>query len=161
MIRRSFAASVRSGLHVEQNGAGVADQSVGPACDHAGTNDAHQRVDPEPAEGAGEQQAQDDEHGDGGVREDVNDRGAHVVVAPHISMRVVVVVPMVVAVRMAVLMIMVVFVVVRVAVVMVGMMLGVAVTTAEQPRARDIDREAENGDRDRFVEMDRNRNKEA
>ena len=45
------------------------------------TDDAGERVHPEPAKGAGEQQANDDENRHGGVGDDVNDGGAHIVVA--------------------------------------------------------------------------------
>ena len=45
------------GIHIEQDRAGVPDQTVGPACDDDRTDDAGERVYPEPAKSAGEQQA--------------------------------------------------------------------------------------------------------
>ena len=41
-----------------------------------GTDDASERVHPEPAKSAGEQQAYDDKHRHRGVGDDVNDRGS-------------------------------------------------------------------------------------
>ena len=69
------------GIYVEQDRAGVADQAVGPACDDERTDDAGERVHPEPAKSAGEQQAYDDENRHRGVGEDVDDGGAHIIVA--------------------------------------------------------------------------------
>ena len=79
---------VAVGGHVQQDGAGVADQAEGPAGDDAGADDAGERVHPQPAEGAGEQQADDHQHRDGGVGHDVDDGGAHVVVAMRGAVRV-------------------------------------------------------------------------
>ena len=78
------------GVHVEQDGAGVADQAEGPTGDDAGTDDAGERVHPEPAERAGEQQADDHQHRNGGVGDDVDHGGAHVVVAMRRAVRVLV-----------------------------------------------------------------------
>ncbi len=78
------------GIHVEQDGAGVPDQAIGPAGDDASPDDAGERVHPKPAKGAGEQQADDHKHRHGGVGDHMDDGGAHVVVAGGRSMRVLV-----------------------------------------------------------------------
>ena len=69
------------GVHVEQDRSGVADQAIGPTRDHAGADDSGQRVHPEPAERAGEQQSDNDQHRNRRVGDHVDDGGAHVVVA--------------------------------------------------------------------------------
>src|SRR3984957_3880817 len=66
--------------HVEEDGSRVPDQTIGPTGDHAGPYDARERVHPEPAKGAGEQQADDDENRNSSIRNDMNDGGAHVIV---------------------------------------------------------------------------------
>lgn len=92
------------GHAVEQDGAGVADESDRPACDHKRTNEAGQRVHPEPAERPRQDQAHNDEHRDGGIGHDVNDRSPHVVVAMMPLMGMVTVVIMIVIVLMVVVM---------------------------------------------------------
>ena len=68
-------------VHVEQDRPGVADQAKRPTGDHAGSDDARERVHPEPAERTGEQQADNHQHRYRGVGDHVDDRGPHVVVA--------------------------------------------------------------------------------
>ena len=45
------------GIAVEQNGAGISDQTIGPAGDDAGPNDTSKRVHPKPAESTRQQQS--------------------------------------------------------------------------------------------------------
>ena len=89
-VRRSPSASISCrrrlvrravGVHVEQDAAGVAHQPVGPARDHAGADDAGQRVHPQPAERPRQQQPDDHQHRHRGIRHHMHDGGAHVVVA--------------------------------------------------------------------------------
>ena len=69
-------------VHVEQDRTGIPDQAVRPASDDGGTDNARQRVHPEPAKRADEHQARDHKHGHCGIGHDVDNGGAHVVVAP-------------------------------------------------------------------------------
>src|ERR1700687_3487969 len=75
------------GIHIEQNSAGVADQAVGPAGDDASPDDAGQRVHPEPAKGASEQQADDEKNRYGSGGQDMDNGSTHVVVAGARSVR--------------------------------------------------------------------------
>ena len=54
---------------------------IGPARDHNRADKAGERIHPDPAEQAAEHQADDDQNGDRGIGQHVNDRGAQVVVA--------------------------------------------------------------------------------
>ena len=80
-------AAVR--IHVEQDGTRVPHEAVCPGRDHARAHDARERVHPKPAERTGQQQADDDQHGDGGIRHNVDQGGPHVVVAVSRAVRVV------------------------------------------------------------------------
>jgi hypothetical protein len=82
-LNRSMDTSLGSGIgqHVEQDRSCVADQAIGPTRNDAGSHNARKGVHPQPAEAAGQKQPDDDQHRHGGVRHDVNDSGAHVVVA--------------------------------------------------------------------------------
>ena len=55
-----FGLPIRNG--VDQHGAGIADEAVGPACNHAGTHESDNGIDPDPAEGPCGNQASDSEH---------------------------------------------------------------------------------------------------
>src|ERR1700727_1737727 len=66
---------------VKQDRAGVAYQRDRPARNHQSADETGERVHPEPAERACQQQAGDDQHRYGGIGHHMNDRGAHIVVA--------------------------------------------------------------------------------
>ena len=66
---------------VEQDAAGIAQQPDRPVGDDHRADQAGQRVHPEPAESARQQQSDDDQNGYGGIGHHVNHRGPHVVVA--------------------------------------------------------------------------------
>ncbi len=68
-------------VHVEQHRAGVADQAGRPTDDDAGADQAGERVHPQPAEAAGQQQADDDQDRHRRVGHDVHHRRAQIVVA--------------------------------------------------------------------------------
>src|SRR5579863_6982629 len=66
---------------IEQDGAGIADEPDRPARDDERADKACQRVHPDPAELARQQQADDHQHRDRSVSRDMDDGGAHIVVA--------------------------------------------------------------------------------
>ena len=66
---------------IEQDAAGIAQQSDRPICDNERADQAGKRVHPEPAERARQQQPDNDQDGNAGIGQDVNDRGPHIVVA--------------------------------------------------------------------------------
>ncbi len=76
-----FLGHARIRRPVEQDAAGVAQQSDRPVGDDDRADEAGQRVHPEPAERARQQQSDDHQHRDGGVGHHVNDGGPHIVVA--------------------------------------------------------------------------------
>src|SRR5579872_2085789 len=67
--------------HVEQDRAGVADEAVRPTRDDEGADHADERIDPQPIESAGEDKPGNDQDGDRGVGEDMDQSRAHIVVA--------------------------------------------------------------------------------
>lgn len=75
----SFHAPV--GIHVEQDSSSVADESDRPTRGDTSADYTGDWVHPEPAKGAREQQAANNKNRYGGVGDNVNERGAHVVVA--------------------------------------------------------------------------------
>ena len=72
---------LRSGVHTEQDGAGVANETISPGGDDDGTAKTDDRVHPRPAKEATKKQPDDDQHRNPRIRQDMNDGGAHVVVA--------------------------------------------------------------------------------
>src|SRR6202158_3353491 len=76
------------GIHIEQNRAGVPDQAIGPTGDDASPDDASERIHPKPAKGASEQQTDDHKQRYGGVGDNMDHGGTHVVVAGGRSVRV-------------------------------------------------------------------------
>ena len=66
---------------VYQHGACVADEAVSPACDHAGSNETDDRIDPYPIEGAGGKEAPDGEHRCRGIGKHMHIGGSKIVVA--------------------------------------------------------------------------------
>src|SRR5262249_29734674 len=68
--------------HVQENAAGVADQSIGPIGDDQGANDAHDRIHKYPAKKAPEEQPEYREYRNCRVRRHMNESRAHIVV-PH------------------------------------------------------------------------------
>ena len=66
---------------VEQNAAGVPQQSERPVRDHNRTNETGKRVHPKPTERPSQKKSDDHQYRNGGIGCNVDDRGAHVVVA--------------------------------------------------------------------------------
>ncbi len=75
-------------VHVEQDGSGIAHQSVGPARNDECADKANEWVHPKPPECTGKQQANDHEHRYGGISHYVNDSSTHVVIAVREAVRV-------------------------------------------------------------------------
>jgi hypothetical protein len=49
-------------VHIQQNCTRVPDQAVRPTCNDGGADDTRERIHPEPAKGASEQQSDNNEH---------------------------------------------------------------------------------------------------
>lgn len=73
------------GIHVEQDRPGVTDQPVGPAHDDDCTDQAGNGVHPEPSKNLGKEQADNLQDGNGGIGDDVDDGGPHIVVAAMVA----------------------------------------------------------------------------
>ena len=77
----NFLRHARIRRAIEQDAAGIAQQPNRPVRDDKRADQAGKRIHPEPAEGARQQQPDNDHDGDGGIGQDMNDGGPHVVVA--------------------------------------------------------------------------------
>ena len=75
-------------VHVKQDGACVPYERSRPARDHDSADETGERVHENPAERPGQHQTDNDRNGDGGVGDDMDERGTHVVVALHRPVRV-------------------------------------------------------------------------
>jgi hypothetical protein len=69
------------GVHVEQNGPRTAHEAVSPNSDNDRSNQTHHWIHPCPAQQAPKQKADDDQQRHCRVRQNVNDRGPHIVIA--------------------------------------------------------------------------------
>lgn len=121
---------------IDQYPARLADQAPRPAHDDQRADDAHQRVGPEPAIAAAEQQGDDSEDRGQCIGQHMQIGGAQIVVARRVFMMVVVVM-IVMVMRMA--------------------MVVMRMIVPQQPGADEIDGEPSNGDGDRLLEADRDR----
>ncbi len=83
----NFLGHARIGRAIEQDAAGIAQQPNRPVGDNERADQAGQRVHPDPAECARQQQPDNDQNGYGGIGQDMNDGGPHIVVAVMRAMR--------------------------------------------------------------------------
>ena len=73
--------SLTVGDNIQEDDAGIADKPPRPAGDYQRTDDAHQRIEPEPAIGSAGQQGRDGQHGSQGICQNVQIGRTKIVVA--------------------------------------------------------------------------------
>ena len=71
----------RIGGAIEQDTTSISQQPDRPIGDDKCADQTGERIHPKPTEGTGQQKSNDNQNGNGRIRHDMNDRGAHVVVA--------------------------------------------------------------------------------
>src|SRR5258708_16156762 len=74
---------------IEQDGTGVANESIGPTGDYAGPDNTSQGIHPQPPEGPREQESDDYQDRHGRIRHHVDNRRPHIVVTPSRSVSVI------------------------------------------------------------------------
>ena len=130
----------RVGPHVEQCGSRRAHQSPGPVGDHAGADDAHQRIHPDPAQLAAGKKARNGENRHRRVGQHVDIGRPEIQVAVMACCMIGMVVVMIVRMRLAMI---------------VAMTVIMIMLVTQQPGAGQIHAKAEHGHRNRFVESNR------